>query len=77
VIVRVVSAIGGDVWEMDLPPETDIGKLKREVAKKRKVSPNMIAIAFRGMQLDDDVTLKEAGVEEYDKLYIITRTEGG
>ncbi|MEM1659155.1 MAG: ubiquitin family protein [Candidatus Jordarchaeales archaeon] len=75
--VKVVSAIGGDAWELEVKPDTYVKQLKKEVAKRKKVSEDVIAIAFRGYQVDDDKTLGELGVEDGDKLYVIVRTTGG
>lgn len=76
-IVRIVSALGGDAWDMDVQPDTQIKKIKKEVARRKKISEDTISIAFRGFQVNDDQTLEELGVEEGDKLYIIIRATGG
>ncbi|MBS7287823.1 MAG: hypothetical protein KIH01_03525, partial [Candidatus Freyarchaeota archaeon] len=57
--------------------DTLVEQVKKEVAKRKKVSEDVVAIAFRGFQLDDKQTLKEVGVEDGDKLYVIVRTIGG
>lgn len=75
--VKVVSVIGGDSWDIDVQPDTYVKQVKKEVAKRKKVSEDVIAIAFRGFQVDEDQTLKELGVEDGDKLYVIVRTTGG
>lgn len=75
--VKIVSAIGGDSWDVEVQPNTYVKQLKKEIAKRKKVPEDVIAIAFRGYQIDDEQTLKEIGVEEGDKLYVIVRTIGG
>ncbi|MEM3466865.1 MAG: ubiquitin-like domain-containing protein [Candidatus Jordarchaeales archaeon] len=75
--VKIVSAIGGDAWDMDVRPDMKIKKVKEEVAKRKKVPEDAISIAFRGFQVNDDRTIEELGVEEGDKLYVIVRETGG
>ena len=75
--VKIVSAIGGEAWDMDVQPDMYVKQVKKEVAKKKNVPEDVISIAFRGFQVDEDQTLKELGVEEGDKLYLIVRSPGG
>ena len=76
--IKVVSAIGGGApIELDLDPQDTIGKLKAEVARARRIPASTVIVVFRGRQLEDNETLKMAGVSDGDKLYLITRTEGG
>ncbi len=75
--VKIVSAIGGEAWDMDVRPDMYVKQVKKEVAKKKKVPEDVISIAFRGFQVDENQTLKELGVDEGDKLYVIVRTTGG
>ena len=35
------------------------------------------SMVFRGQQLDDGMSLQQAGLSEGDKIYLITRTVGG
>jgi hypothetical protein len=51
--------------------------VKREIARKKKVPASTVLLVFQGKQLDDNALLQDANVGDYDKLYLITRTEGG
>ena len=76
-ILKIVSAIGGDVLEVDVPPQSTVAAVKREIARKKKVPASTVLLVFQGKQLDDNALLQDANVGDYDKLYLITRTEGG
>ncbi|MBS7270707.1 MAG: ubiquitin family protein [Candidatus Freyarchaeota archaeon] len=76
-IVKIVSAIGGEVLEFDVSEDTEIETLKSQVAKKKRVPASTLILVYRGQQLEDGTTLGKAGVQPYDKLYLVTRTEGG
>jgi hypothetical protein len=76
-ILKIVSAIGGDVIDIDVPPQSTVAAVKREIASKKKIPSSTVLLVYRGKQLDDDTMLEDANIGEYDKLYLITRTEGG
>jgi hypothetical protein len=76
-ILKIVSAIGGDVIEIDVPPQSSVAAVKREIASKKKIPSSTVLLVYRGKQLDDGTTLEDANVGDYDKVYLITRTEGG
>jgi hypothetical protein len=76
-IVKIVSAIGGEVLEFDVNPDTEIESLKSQVAKKKRVPASTLILVYRGQQLENNTTLEKAGIQPYDKLYLVTRTEGG
>ncbi len=76
-IVKIVSAIGGEVLEFDVSPDTEIESLKTQVAKKKRVPESTLILVYRGQQLENNTTLEKAGIQPYDKLYLVTRTEGG
>ncbi|MEM3585845.1 MAG: ubiquitin family protein [Candidatus Jordarchaeaceae archaeon] len=76
-IVKIVSAIGGEVLEFDVSADTEIESLKAQVAKKKRVPASTLILVYRGQQLENNITLEKAGVKPYDKLYLVTRTEGG
>jgi hypothetical protein len=75
--ITVVQAIGGG--EIPLPCEKtySIAVIKEKVARDKRIPPRSVILVFQGKQLDESETLKSAGVEENDKLYMITRTTGG
>jgi len=76
--IRIVSAIGGDVIEMTVPPETRVSDLKREISQRKRIPTSIFVLAFRGTEIrNENQTLDEVGINDYDKLYLIARTEGG
>jgi hypothetical protein len=75
--LKIVSAIGGDIIEIDVPPQSSVQAVKREIASKKKIPASTVLLVYRGKQLDDDTTLEDANIGDYDKIYLITRTEGG
>ncbi|MCK5587833.1 MAG: hypothetical protein KAI34_03815 [Candidatus Lokiarchaeota archaeon] len=76
-IVRVVSAIGGGVVDVDVPETSTVNDVKNLVANEKKIPAATVLLVFRGKQLQDSEILSEAGIGPYDKVYLITRTEGG
>lgn len=75
--VTVVSAIGGGELTVSVEENSLVKDIKAQVAREKRIPPQMVIVVFRGQQLDDFMTLDEAGVGPLDKLYLITRTEGG
>ena len=76
--IRVVSAIGGDIIELSLPATTKVADLKREIAQRKRIPTSIFVLAFRGTEIrNENQTLSDVGVNDYDKLYLIARTEGG
>ncbi|MFX0122176.1 MAG: ubiquitin family protein [Candidatus Hodarchaeota archaeon] len=75
--INVVQAIGGG--EITLPCEkTDsVAAIKERVAQEKRIPARSVILVFQGKQLDESETLKSAGIEDMDKLYMITRTTGG
>jgi Ubiquitin family len=77
-IVRVISAIGGDLLELQAPPNTTVTEIKREVSRRKRIPEGIFVLAFRGTEIrNENLSLAEIGVSDYDKIYLITRTEGG
>ena len=75
--ISVVTAIGGGSIELEVDPHSTVAQLKREVAKKKKIPANTVIIVFHGKQLDDSEILKQTGMMDGDKCYLIARTKGG
>jgi hypothetical protein len=76
--LRIVSAIGGDVIELSVPPTTRISDLKREISQRKRIPTSIFVLAFRGTEIrNENQSLSDVGVGDYDKLYLIARTEGG
>ena len=46
-------------------------------AQQKRIPARSVILVFQGKQLDESETLKSAGIEDLDKLYMITRTTGG
>ncbi|MHA1170872.1 MAG: ubiquitin-like domain-containing protein [Candidatus Heimdallarchaeota archaeon] len=76
-IVRVVSAIGGGVIDCEVKPNSTISELKRETSRQKRIPASAVIVVFRGRQLDDNETFEEVGITDYEKVYLIARTEGG
>ena len=77
-ILRIVSAIGGDVIELNTPINTTISEIKREISRRKRIPEGIFVLAFRGTEIrNENLTLEQIGASDYDKLYLITRTEGG
>lgn len=77
-LLRVVSAIGGDVIEINTPPNTTISEIKREISRRKRIPEGIFVLAFRGTEIrNENLSLVDIGASDYDKLYLITRTEGG
>lgn len=75
--IKVVSAIGGGEIPITANPHDTIKTIKNEIATQKRIPPGTVIVVFRGQQLDDNLTLEDAGVKDRDKLYLITRTLGG
>lgn len=77
-ILRIVSAIGGDVIEINTPPNTTISEIKREISRRKRIPEGIFVLAFRGTEVrNENLSITDIGASDYDKLYLITRTEGG
>jgi len=75
--IRIVSAIGGDVLDLDVPREMAVRDLRKKIAQNKKIPESTVLLVFRGKQLEDSQTLEEVGIGEYDKVFLIVRTTGG
>ncbi len=75
--VEIVSAIGGSKIILEVKPETTFGELKKKISREKNLPEDTFVLAFKGREQADHLTLKEAGVIEGDKIYLIVRTEGG
>ena len=75
--IKIVSAIGGDVLSLNVNPETPIATLKDEIARRKNIPKNIFVLAFQGMELEEHGTIVGAGIQPGDRIYLITRTEGG
>ncbi|TFF89555.1 MAG: hypothetical protein EU549_00150 [Promethearchaeota archaeon] len=76
--IRIVSAIGGDVIEINVSPTTRVSELKRKISQRKRIPTSIFVLAFRGTEIrNENQSLSDVGVNDYDKLYLIARTEGG
>ncbi|HUT80958.1 MAG TPA: ubiquitin-like domain-containing protein [Candidatus Bathyarchaeia archaeon] len=76
-IIRVVSAIGGGVIDVEVKPNATVAELKREISRQKRIPASAVIVVYRGRQLDDNETFEEVGLTDYEKVYLIARTEGG
>ncbi|NHJ49744.1 MAG: hypothetical protein FK733_18275 [Asgard group archaeon] len=76
-IIRVVSAIGGGVIDVEVKPNATVAELKREISVQKRIPASAVIVVYRGRQLDDNETFEEVGLTDYEKVYLIARTEGG
>jgi ubiquitin-like protein Nedd8 len=75
--INVVQAIGGGEITLTCEKHDSIAAIKEKVAREKNIPPRSVILVFQGKQLDESETLKSAGIEDMDKLYMITRTTGG
>lgn len=75
--ITIVSTIGGGSLEIETSPKATVQELKQLVAEQKRIPTSTVVFIFRGRQLADNDLLSQAGVEEGDKLFLVTRTEGG
>jgi hypothetical protein len=76
-IIRVVSAIGGGVIDVEVKPNATVAELKREISRQKRIPASAVIVVYRGRQLDDNETFEEVGLSDFEKVYLIARTEGG
>ncbi len=75
--INIVQAIGGGQITLQCENTDSIAAIKQKVAQQKRIPPASVILVFQGKQLDESETLKSAGIEDLDKLYMITRTTGG
>ncbi|MFQ5819328.1 MAG: ubiquitin-like domain-containing protein [Candidatus Heimdallarchaeota archaeon] len=75
--ITIVSTIGGGSLEIETSPKATVQELKQLVSEQKRIPTSTVVFIFRGRQLADNDLLSQAGVEEGDKLFLVTRTEGG
>ena len=75
--VTIVSTIGGGSLDIETSPKATVQELKQLIAEQKRIPASTVVFIFRGRQLADNDLLGQAGVDEGDKLFLVTRTEGG
>ena len=75
--INVVQAIGGGEITLLCEKTDSVAAIKERVAQEKRIPARSVILVFQGKQLDESETLKSAGIEDMDKLYMITRTTGG
>ena len=75
--INVVQAIGGGEIALTCEKTDSVAGIKERVAQQKRIPARSVILVFQGKQLDESETLKSAGIEDMDKLYMITRTTGG
>jgi hypothetical protein len=75
--INVVQAIGGGEITLTCEKTDSVAAIKERVAQQKRIPARSVILVFQGKQLNEGETLKAAGIEDMDKLYMITRTTGG
>jgi len=75
--INVVQAIGGGEITLTCEKTDSVAAIKERVAQQKRIPARSVILVFQGKQLNESETLKTAGIEDMDKLYMITRTTGG
>ncbi|MHA1409103.1 MAG: ubiquitin family protein [Candidatus Odinarchaeia archaeon] len=75
--IQIISAIGGSKTDLDVDSTTTIREIKEKISNMKRIPVDTFVFAFQGKELEDTLTIKEAGIDDQDKLYLIVRTEGG
>jgi hypothetical protein len=76
--IRIVPAVGGgNPIELEVSPSTTIGAIRAKVCAMKRLPPDTTRLTYRGRALKDVETLESIGVQDGDKLILITRTVGG
>ncbi len=75
--INIVQAIGGGQITINCEKTDSLASIKERVAKDKNIPARSVILVFQGKQLDESETIKTAGIEDLDKLYMITRTTGG
>ena len=75
--IKVVSAIGGGEEILSVMSDQLVRDVKKTIADQKRIPSDTVIVVFRGNQLDDGITLEQAGVSDGDKIYLIVRTVGG
>ena len=74
----VVSAIGGGrKTYTELDATMTVADLMRVVTVEKKLPMGAVIFMHNGQQLDVEATLSEVGLMDGDKIFMVTRTEGG
>ncbi|MHA1188071.1 MAG: ubiquitin-like domain-containing protein [Candidatus Heimdallarchaeota archaeon] len=47
------------------------------MSRQKRIPASTVIVVFRGRQLEDNETFEEVGISDYEKVYLIARTEGG
>ena len=74
---NIVQAIGGGTITLECEKTDSLASIKEQVAQQKRIPARSVILVFQGKQLDESESLKTAGIEDLDKLYMITRTTGG
>ena len=75
--ISIVQAIGGGQITLNCEKTDSLASIKERVARDKNIPARSVILVFQGKQLDESENLKSAGIEDLDKLYMITRTTGG
>jgi len=77
-IIKIVSAIGGDTLELNVDNNITIDGLKDEITRVKRIPKHIYVLAFRGSEIaNTTASLNSLDIKDNDKIYLIMRTEGG
>ncbi len=77
-IIKIVSAIGGDTLELNVDENITIDALKDEITRVKRIPKHIYVLAYRGTEIaNTNSSLKNLEINDNDKIYLIMRTEGG
>ena len=77
-IIKIVSAIGGDTLELNVDESMTIDALKEEITRVKRIPKHIYVLAYRGSEIANvEASLRSLDIKDNDKIYLIMRTEGG
>jgi len=75
--VKVVPAVGGgEPLELEVAPTATAAAVKAKVCSIKRLPEDVTRLTYRGRALKETETLSEIGVEDGDRLVLLTRTGG-
>lgn len=78
--IKVIPAVGGgEPIELDVAETETAGELKKRVSVMRTppLPVDTASLTFQGRAVADNQTMKDLGVKDGDKLFLVTNTQGG
>ncbi|KAL8120118.1 hypothetical protein AgCh_017301 [Apium graveolens] len=69
-IIKIKVSFGSDKLDLSVPSHLTFGNLKEVIAEKIGLEPNAQRLFFRGIEKEDQVRLKRAGLKNNSKLLL-------